>query len=62
MYKTLKVKITLEFRQHKPAIWVNTYAHIRKLSNGLYEVRSVDGDYISIDKFDQKSRSFYTAD
>jgi hypothetical protein len=60
--RTLKVKITLEFRNHKPAIWVNAYAHVTPLGNGLYRVESVDGDYISTDKFDMETRSFYTHD
>lgn len=57
----VKVKITVEFRNHKPAIWVNAFAYVNRLDNGLYEVKSVDGDYYSSgDTFDSVTRSFYT--
>lgn len=60
--KLVKVKITKEFRNGKPAIWVNAYVWISRLGNGNYQVISHDGNYRSIDKFDTESRSFYTRD
>lgn len=68
MTKRMKVKVTIEWRKGKPAIFVNTNAYVKKLGNGLYRICSInriEGKKVDVycgrDNFDLVSRSFVDA-
>lgn len=61
--KKLKIKIAKEFRNHRPAVWVNAYAYVKRLPTGFYRVLANDKQgnlyYLNHSHFDIESRSFY---
>ena len=65
MTKRLKVKVTIEWRQGKPAIFANVFAYVKKLTLGQYKgcYRIVANDhngnvYAGIDRFNPEFRCF----
>lgn len=42
MTKKMKIKVTIEWRKNRPAIFANVEAYVKKLENGLYRICAIN--------------------
>lgn len=64
MTRYLKIKVTIEWRKGKPAIFANIWAFVKPLKNGLYRIIANDHKgniYSSTDKWNSEHRCFEDA-